>query len=108
MKMAKEVYHFYDLEENLKKYRRSIELSRILDLMGAIYFAIRKTEKSIKISEKSLEIYKAINGEDHINYGISLMNLAVSLQKLGILEEALEKFLKAQKIFENHYGTFHV
>jgi tetratricopeptide (TPR) repeat protein len=36
------------------------------------------------------------------------MNLAVSLKKIGRLEKALENCLKAQKIFENHYGTSHV
>jgi Flp pilus assembly protein TadD len=36
------------------------------------------------------------------------MNLGISLKKIGRLEEALEKYLKAQKIHENHYGTSHV
>jgi Flp pilus assembly protein TadD len=36
------------------------------------------------------------------------MNLGISLKKIGRVEEALEKYLKAQKIFENHYGTSHV
>jgi tetratricopeptide (TPR) repeat protein len=35
------------------------------------------------------------------------MNLANSLKRIGRLEEALEKYLKAQKIYENHYGTSH-
>jgi tetratricopeptide (TPR) repeat protein len=52
-------------------------------------------EESIKIKEKSLEIRKALYGEQHIDYGTSLMNLAVSLKKIGRLEEALENYLKA-------------
>jgi hypothetical protein len=36
-------------------------------------------EDSINIKEKSVEIDKALYGEQHINYGIALMNLAVSL-----------------------------
>jgi tetratricopeptide (TPR) repeat protein len=36
------------------------------------------------------------------------MNLANSLNRIGRLEEALEKYLKAQKIYENHHGTSHV
>jgi Flp pilus assembly protein TadD len=35
------------------------------------------------------------------------MNLAVSLKRIGRVEEALEKYHKAQKIYENHYGTSH-
>jgi tetratricopeptide (TPR) repeat protein len=65
-------------------------------------------EESIKIKEKSVEISKALYGEQHINYGGTLMNLAISLKKIGRLEEALEKYLRAQKIFENYYGTSHV
>jgi hypothetical protein len=36
-------------------------------------------EESIKIREKSVEIDKALYGEEHIDYGISLMNLGTSL-----------------------------
>jgi hypothetical protein len=36
-------------------------------------------EESIKIREKSVEIDKALYGEEHIDYGKTLMNLAVSL-----------------------------
>jgi hypothetical protein len=36
-------------------------------------------EESIKIREKSVEIKEALYGEQHIDYGISLMNLAGSL-----------------------------
>jgi tetratricopeptide (TPR) repeat protein len=35
------------------------------------------------------------------------MNLANTLSDIGRLEEALEKYLKAQKIYENYYGTSH-
>jgi tetratricopeptide (TPR) repeat protein len=36
------------------------------------------------------------------------MNLASSLKLIGRIEEALEKYLKALKILENHYGTSNV
>jgi hypothetical protein len=36
-------------------------------------------EESIKIGEKSVEISKALYGEQHIDYGGSLMNLGTSL-----------------------------
>jgi hypothetical protein len=37
-------------------------------------------EDAIKIREKSVEIDKALYGEQHIDYGGSLMNLANSLK----------------------------
>ena len=83
--------------EGLREGRRLDVLATLLEMKGDL-------EASVETHERALEMRRAVVGENHHSIAYGSANYAMVLDKLGRREEARQTLVKAQSIFEEHFG----
>lgn len=79
---------------------KTIEIGKLFNQLGLIYYELGKYQDSIKWCEKSVKIIEEILGNNLVEISSSYTNLALSLHKVGDYTKALELYNKAKIICE--------
>ncbi len=91
--------------ENLLPLLKDPEKAGVLVNLGAA-FSYHDSDKSRRLYEKALSLYRNIYPSGHLSQAILLHNLAHNLEKTGAFQEARERYLQGLKIVD-HLGCAH-
>ncbi len=69
--------------------------------MGRVKSDRKQYEEAIKCFEKSIDIYRLLCGDFHINLAITLRNCGDCNKKLGRLKEANRDYINALEVYTN-------
>lgn len=108
---------FYKAKRLLKKCadtvdtiygKESIEKSKILHLLGVIYYNLSEYDKARTSLEKSIRINKKLFGGGAIKFTESLFYLAMVESDVGQHFKAIKLLEPVSTIIQSHYGDNHV
>lgn len=94
-------------EELSKNDEIRARLSKTLNNLGAIYHAQGKYSFAEETYNKSLEIKRALFGEEHVEVAVSLQNLAAVLSARRMFDKAKPLYERALAIKERVHGEMH-
>ncbi|MFM2124150.1 MAG: hypothetical protein RL328_601 [Acidobacteriota bacterium] len=79
-------------------------VATVLDNLGSLYFDKGRLPEAIDVFSKGRETWKALAGDQHLDYAISTANLARTYQQQKNLKAAEPLLKEALPIFEMAYG----